>query len=103
MSVLVQSIVFGVLLIAVVALYHECCQGGCCVQVTGFSNTEEAAVGKVEVVPFLLEDKLKELGGEYSKADEDWAVYSVSDQRLITGQNPASSKQVAAHIIEALK
>ena len=72
-------------------------------QVTGFSNTEEEAVGKTAAVPFLLEDKLKELGGEYSKGAEDWGVYTVSDQRLITGQNPGSSKGVASLMLDALK
>jgi hypothetical protein len=40
-------------------------------QVAGFSNSEEAAVGKTDKVPFLLEDKLKELGGLY-EAGPDW-------------------------------
>ena len=44
-------------------------------QVTGFSNTEEDAVGKAQYVPFLLEDKLKELGGKYEKKG-DWQVSS---------------------------
>lgn len=73
------------------------------VQVTGFSNSEEEAVGKTAIVPFLLEDKLKELGGEYSKAEADWTPYAVTDQRLVTGQNPQSSKAVAALMLEALK
>lgn len=72
-------------------------------KVTGFSNAEEEAVGKTAAMPFLLEDKLKELGGEYSKAEADWASHAVSDQRLITGQNPGSTKAVAALLIEALK
>lgn len=72
-------------------------------KVTGFSNSEEAAVGKTELVPFLLEDKLKELGGEYSKAESDWASHAVVDERLVTGQNPGSSKAVATLMLEALK
>jgi putative intracellular protease/amidase len=63
-------------------------------KVTGFTNSEEAAVGLTEVVPFLVEDELKAKGGIYSKAD-DWAPYVVSDGLLITGQNPASSAPAA--------
>lgn len=84
-------------------LWHARPKRGIVAQVTGFSNSEEEAVGKTAVVPFLLEDKLKELGGEYSKGAEDWGSYSVSDQRLITGQNPGSSKAVASLMLDALK
>eukprot|EP00892_Ulva_mutabilis_P008518 jgi/Ulvmu1/6038/UM027_0014.1 len=69
-------------------------------KVTGFSNSEEEAVGKTGAVPFLLEDKLKELGGDYRKADADWAEYAVADGNLITGQNPTSSKAVAKLVID---
>lgn len=71
-------------------------------KVTGFSNTEEKAVGKDHLVPFLLEDKLKELGGLYEKAEADWAVHVVRDGLLITGQNPGSSAALGAKIVEAL-
>ncbi len=63
-------------------------------KVTGFTNTEEAAVQLTSVVPFLVEDMLKENGGIYSKSG-DWAAYAVEDGLLITGQNPASSELVA--------
>ena len=69
--------------------------------VTGFSNTEEAAVGLTDVVPFLVEDALKANGGKYSKAD-DWASHAVVDGNLITGQNPASSEATARALLEAL-
>ena len=62
--------------------------------VTGFSDTEEAAAGLTDVVPFLVEDMLKQEGGEYSKA-ADWQPYAVTDGNLITGQNPASSADTA--------
>ncbi len=62
--------------------------------VTSFSNTEEAAVGLTEVVPFLVEDRLKAEGANYVRGD-DWQPYVVTDGRLITGQNPASSEPVA--------
>lgn len=71
-------------------------------KVTGFSNTEEEAVGLTKVVPFLLEDALKANGGEYSKG-ADWAPYAVEDGLLITGQNPASSKLVAEKLMAQLK
>ncbi|MDH5595067.1 MAG: type 1 glutamine amidotransferase domain-containing protein [Gammaproteobacteria bacterium] len=70
--------------------------------VTGFSNTEEAAVQLTEVVPFLLEDELKAKGGNYSKAD-DWHPHVVTDGNLITGQNPASSELAAKAVLELLK
>ena len=70
-------------------------------QVTGFTNSEEDAVGLTEVVPFLVEDMLKENGGNYSKQD-DWTAYALQDGNLITGQNPASSKLVAEKLLKAL-
>lgn len=71
-------------------------------KVTGFSNEEEEAVGLTKVVPFLLEDALKQNGATYSKA-ENWQPYAVEDGLLITGQNPASSKLVAQKLLNQLK
>lgn len=70
-------------------------------KVTGFSNSEEAAVGLTDVVPFLLEEVLQANGGVYSKT-ENWQPYAVEDGLLITGQNPASSKLVAQKLLEQL-
>ncbi|MFT4772011.1 MAG: putative intracellular protease/amidase [Cryomorphaceae bacterium] len=70
--------------------------------VTGFTNSEEAAVQLTDIVPFLVEDMLKENGGKFSKAD-DWGVNVVEDGNLITGQNPASSEKAAEHLYEMLK
>jgi putative intracellular protease/amidase len=70
--------------------------------VTGFSNTEEAAVELTSVVPFLLEDALIAEGANYSK-DLDWRPYAITDGSLITGQNPASSELVAKTLLERLK
>ena len=69
--------------------------------VTGFSNSEERAVGLTDVVPFLVEDELQKNGGNYSKS-ADWQSYSVCDGNLITGQNPASSEAVAKAVLTAL-
>ena len=69
--------------------------------VTGFTNSEEAAVGLTDVVPFLVEDELKRHGGHYSKA-ADWDPYVVADGLLITGQNPASSAPAARTLMELL-
>ena len=66
--------------------------------VTGFSNSEETAVQLAGVVPFLLEDELKAKGASYSKAD-DWDPHVIADGNLITGQNPASSEQVAKALL----
>ncbi|RFS18902.1 type 1 glutamine amidotransferase domain-containing protein [Chitinophaga silvatica] len=70
-------------------------------EVTGFSDTEEEAVELTKVVPFLVEDKLKELGAYYSKG-KDWHPYALKDGLLITGQNPASSADVAGILLETL-
>lgn len=70
-------------------------------KVTGFTNTEEEAVGLTKVVPFLVEDELKALRGKFSKTG-DWGVHVVTDGLLTTGQNPASSGPAAKVLIEAL-
>ena len=69
--------------------------------VTGFTNAEEEAVGLSNVVPFLLEDRLKERGGLYSKG-ADWAPYVQVDGKLVTGQNPASSGLAAQELLKLL-
>ena len=66
--------------------------------VTGFSNSEEAAVGLTDVVPFMLENELQAIGGNYSKSS-DWHPYVVTDGNLVTGQNPASSEGVAQAVL----
>lgn len=71
-------------------------------KVTGFTNTEEAAVGLTGIVPFLLEDELKSRGGIYSQG-ADWTPYFVQDGLLVTGQNPASSVAVAEAVLAQLK
>ena len=71
-------------------------------QVTGFSNAEEAAVQLSDVVPFLVEDELKRLGGQYTSGP-DWQPHVVSDGLLVTGQNPASSVGVAHALLDRLK
>ncbi|NIJ45545.1 putative intracellular protease/amidase [Wenyingzhuangia heitensis] len=71
-------------------------------KVTGFTNGEEEAVQLTNIVPFLVEDMLKDNGGIYSKK-EDWASYAVEDGLLITGQNPASSELVAEILLKRLK
>jgi len=69
--------------------------------VTGFSNTEEAAVQLTEVVPFLVEDELKGKGGDYAKGP-DWAPFVRTDGLLVTGQNPASSAPAAQAVLTLL-
>ena len=70
--------------------------------VTGFTNTEEEAVGLTDVVPFLVEDMLKANGGTYSKG-ADWGSYVLIDGKLVTGQNPASSREAAEALLGLLK
>ena len=71
-------------------------------KVTGFTNTEEAAVQLTDVVPFLVEDMLADNGGAYSKG-ADWQPYVVTDGKLITGQNPASSEPAAQAVLRQLQ
>jgi putative intracellular protease/amidase len=70
-------------------------------RVSGFTNSEEEAVGLTKVVPFLVEDELKRLGGKFEKVD-DWQVLAITDGRLVTGQNPASSTAVAKELLKLL-
>jgi putative intracellular protease/amidase len=70
-------------------------------QVTGFTNEEEAAVKLTNVVPFLLEDALKQVGGKYI-SKPNWQTNVVVDEQLITGQNPASARAVAEAVIRIL-
>ena len=71
-------------------------------RVSAFTNTEEEAVGLTAVVPFSLENRLKELGGQFERAP-DWQPFAVKDGNLITGQNPQSSEAVARHVLASLK
>lgn len=70
-------------------------------KVTGFTNTEEEAVGLTDIVPFLVEDMLKENGGIYAKG-ADWSEFVLEDGLLITGQNPASSEKAAQLLIKKM-
>lgn len=72
-------------------------------EVTGFSNEEEKLAELDQFVPFLTETELIARGAIYKKADEPWATFAIADQRLITGQNPASGGAVADLLIAALK
>lgn len=69
--------------------------------VTGFSNSEEEAVGLKDAVPFLLVDRLQSRGAEVSVAD-DWQTHVISSGRLITGQNPGSAGEAAQRIVTAM-
>jgi len=70
--------------------------------VTGFSNSEEAAVELTDIVPNLLEDELVAMGGLYQKI-EDWNSLVVVDRLIMTGQNPGSSAAVAEALVKAIK
>lgn len=67
-------------------------------KVTGFSNAEEKAVGLDKVMPYLIEDRLVEVGAKYQKADQDFGAKVVVDGHIVTGQNPASSKLVGKEL-----
>ncbi|NMP01870.1 type 1 glutamine amidotransferase domain-containing protein [Pseudoalteromonas arctica] len=70
-------------------------------KVTGFTNSEEAAVQLTDIVPFLVEDELIKKGGDYQKTD-DWGVLALVDGLVITGQNPASSELAAKKLLTKL-
>ena len=70
-------------------------------RVTGFTNTEEEAVHLTTVVPFLVEDELRHLGGKFEKV-ADWQSFAITDGRLVTGQNPASSTAAARELLKQL-
>jgi putative intracellular protease/amidase len=70
-------------------------------KVTGFSNSEEFAVGLTSVVPFLIEGEFERLGAHYEKG-ADWHPHVVTDGRLVTGQNPASSESAAKALLALL-
>ncbi|MGH8793483.1 MAG: type 1 glutamine amidotransferase domain-containing protein [Stackebrandtia sp.] len=69
--------------------------------VAAFTNDEEDAVGKTEIVPFLLQTTLEQRGAVHTGAD-NFAAHVVADGRLVTGQNPASSTGVAEGVVKAL-
>ena len=71
-------------------------------KVTGFTNSEEDAVGLTDVVPFLVENVLIANGGDYSKGP-DWGSYVLTDGKLVTGQNPGSSREAAEALLGLLK
>lgn len=71
--------------------------------VTGFSNEEEEMAQLDQHVPYLTETELKNRGGKYEKATEPFASFAVEDERLITGQNPASSAEVATLVLKNLQ
>ena len=70
-------------------------------RVTGFTNSEEQAVGLTDIVPFLVEDELKKQGGQFERT-QDWGVFTLTDGHLITGQNPASSAATAENLLKLL-
>lgn len=71
-------------------------------RVAGFSNAEEKAAGLDKVVPFLLESRLRELGGHY-ESGPDFQPFAIQDGKLVTGQNPSSSQQTARLTLQAIK
>ncbi|MBU1105683.1 MAG: type 1 glutamine amidotransferase domain-containing protein [Candidatus Riflebacteria bacterium] len=72
-------------------------------KVTGFSAQEEELAGMANVVPYCLEEQLnKESQEGYQKATAPWASFVVSDENLITGQNPSSSAETAQALLERL-
>ncbi|KAA1476758.1 class I glutamine amidotransferase-like protein [Dentipellis sp. KUC8613] len=70
---------------------------------TAFTDVEEEQVGKIDDVPFLVEDKIKSLGGTFEKAAEPWGVKVIRSGNLLTGQNPASAKPLAEELITILQ
>lgn len=71
-------------------------------RLAAFSNDEEAAVELTDQVPFLLEDRLEELGATVENTS-NFVGHVVVDGSLITGQNPASSERAAVELLELLQ
>ena len=71
-------------------------------RVTGFTNSEEEAVGLTRIVPFLVEDALRQAGARFERGP-DWGAFVTSDGQLVTGQNPASSAPTAQALLERLR
>lgn len=69
--------------------------------VTGFTNGEEEAMQLTKVVPFLVEDELLRLGAIFEKK-ANWQPFAITDGRLITGQNPASSTSAAQALLRLM-
>jgi len=69
--------------------------------VTGFTDGEEAEVQLTHVVPFLVEDELLRLGATFEKL-ANWQPFTITDGRLITGQNPASSTVTAQSLLKVV-
>lgn len=72
-------------------------------KVTGFSNVEEALSGVQSQVPYSLQDQMQAQGARYEKGLIPFASHTVTDGRLVTGQNPGSSKAVAQALLQALQ
>ncbi|KAF7792900.1 hypothetical protein EIP86_004002 [Pleurotus ostreatoroseus] len=72
-------------------------------EATCFTNAEEIAIDQVKSIPFLVEDRINELGGKFVKADALWGAKVAVDGKLITGQNPASAEPVGQAILKALQ
>ncbi|MFC4857007.1 type 1 glutamine amidotransferase domain-containing protein [Actinophytocola glycyrrhizae] len=71
-------------------------------RVSSFTNEEEHSLGLVDVMPFLLEDRLRERGALHAKSD-NFVAHTSNDNRVITGQNPASAALVAELVVRELK
>jgi putative intracellular protease/amidase len=69
--------------------------------VTGFTREEEIDFGTIDNIPFLLEESLTRNSARFSKV-QPWGVYVVEDDRVITGQNPASAHAVAEAVVNNL-
>ncbi len=71
--------------------------------VTGFANIEETLSGVKSQVPFLLQNQLIERGAKYKRGLVPFTSYVIADDRIITGQNPQSSKEIAEAVMKRLK
>ncbi|WP_270933797.1 type 1 glutamine amidotransferase domain-containing protein [Falsiroseomonas oryzae] len=71
-------------------------------RVNGFTNAEEASAGLTDVMPFLLETRLRDLGGRF-ESGPDFAPFAIRDGNLVTGQNPASAEPAARHMLDAVR
>ena len=69
--------------------------------VTGFTREEEIDYGTIDDIPFLMEEALTRNAARYSKV-QPWGVFVIEDERVITGQNPASAQAVGEAVVRQL-
>lgn len=69
------------------------------IAVTGFTREEEVEFGTIDKIPFLLEESLVRTAGRYVKV-APWGEFVTAENKVVTGQNPASAHAVAEEMVK---